>query len=177
MNPRKEKCEFANRNDRRSTYPCGSWAGVSLQLLPLYPTFLSTFLSHPVSAPSYQCVVCESPTRSPDFCQEKGPLVKQPQESRPRGEQMCSFSFLYIHPDSLFMQAQRSAPAPDSIPTAIFHWEHDCYPLADWRRLCPRGGTDLRTAPRRLLGGENQWRRNVMLSDKLINMRPWQASF
>ncbi|TNN78371.1 hypothetical protein EYF80_011355 [Liparis tanakae] len=36
--------------------------------------------------------------------------------------------------------AMRSAAAPDSIPTAIFHWEHDCYPLAGWGRLCQKRG-------------------------------------
>lgn len=59
---------------------------------------------------------------------------------------------LHIRPGSLFVQIQRSAAAPDSIPTAIFHWEHDCYPLAGWGRLCQRGGTDLRTA--QLIGEE-----------------------
>lgn len=119
-------------------------------------TFVSDIFVH-FSLPPCLCAelsMCSLriPDKKSGFLPEKkGPLVKQPQESRPRGEQICSFSFLYIHPDSLSMQAQRSAPAPDSIPTAIFHWEHDCYPLADWRRPCPRGGTDLRTAP--LTGG------------------------
>lgn len=33
----------------KHTYPCGSWAGLSLQLLPLYPTFLSAFFFLPPS--------------------------------------------------------------------------------------------------------------------------------
>ncbi|KAK5862397.1 hypothetical protein PBY51_017799 [Eleginops maclovinus] len=61
--------------------------------------------------------------------------------------------FRYIHLGSLFVQIQHTAPAPDSIPTAIFHWEHDCSPLADWRRLYQRGGKDLLTAP--LIGGKS----------------------
>lgn len=66
---------------------------------------------------------------------------------------MGLFLFLafYIHPGSLFVQKQRCAAAADSIPTAIFHWERDCSPLADWT-----GGAkeeaDLRTA--RLVGEE-----------------------
>lgn len=80
---------------------------------------------------------------------KKGPLAKPPQESRPRGRERDERSFfpLYIHPASPFVRVQRPAPAPDSIPTsAIFHWEHDCEPLADWRRRCHRGPTSLRTA-------------------------------
>lgn len=81
--------------------------------------------------------------------QKKGPLAKPPQESRPRGRERDerSFFLLYIHPASPFVRVQRPAPAPDSIPTtAIFHWEHDCEPRADWRRRCHRGRTSLRTA-------------------------------
>lgn len=76
------------RNHRCHTHPCGSWAELSLQLLPLYPTFSSTFHSHPVYAPSYQCIVpppttTTSRTRSPDFCPTKRQqsLLKQPQKS------------------------------------------------------------------------------------------------
>lgn len=78
MSPRRQKCEFANRNDDYNTYPCGSWAELSLQLLPLYPTFSSTFLSHPVYAPSYQR---EPPTRRFLPQKRQQTLVKQPQNS------------------------------------------------------------------------------------------------
>lgn len=77
------------------------------------------------------------------------PLAKPPPESRPRGRETerRSFFLLYIHPGSPFVRVQRPAPAPDSIPTtAIFHWEHDCEPLADWRRRRRRRPTSLRTA-------------------------------
>lgn len=39
-----------------NTYPCGSWAGLSPQLLPLYPTFSSTFLTLSVYATDVQSV-------------------------------------------------------------------------------------------------------------------------
>lgn len=73
MNPSKtqENASCAHRKSwlQRHTYPCGSWAGLSPQLLPLYPTFFVHFFfsSSPtpaVCAPSYRCIVCESPTRS-----------------------------------------------------------------------------------------------------------------
>lgn len=77
------KCERA----RRHTYPCGSWAELSPQLLPLYPTFSSTFffLLPPVCLRA-QSAVCESPTRrtSPGFCRRKG------QQTRVKNVPKCS---------------------------------------------------------------------------------------
>lgn len=54
VNPGTRKMRVLQQNKTKkrlnlcNTYPCGSWAELSQQLLPLYPTFSSTFHSHPV---------------------------------------------------------------------------------------------------------------------------------
>lgn len=65
--------ESASRNRRYNTYPCGSWAELSLQLLPLYPTFSSTFHSHPVYSPSYQRRVSDKKARL--FARKQGKRI------------------------------------------------------------------------------------------------------
>ena len=70
--------------------------------------------------------------------------------------EISSFFFLYIHPGFLLERIELSAPVPDSIPTAIFHWEHDCSPLANWGGSAEEGASLY--APRRLTGGETNGR-------------------
>lgn len=139
-------------------------------------TFVSDIFVH-FSLPP--CLFAQLSTQSlrqesPAFCQKTGQknLAKQSQMSPILDEKWWeSVHFcLSIHPGSLLVQIQHSAPAPDSIPTAIFHWEHDCYPLADWRG-CAKEGERI-YAPRRRIGG-NQWTRNVSVCDKLVQMHQW----
>lgn len=119
-------------------------------------TFVSDIFVH-FSLPP--CLFAQLSTQSlrqesPAFCQKTGQknLAKQSQMSPILDEKWWeSVHFcLSIHPGSLLVQIQHSAPAPDSIPTAIFHWEHDCYPLADWRG-CAKEGERI-YAPRRRIG-------------------------
>ena len=108
-------------------------------------------------APSYQCIVCES-RRSPDFCQNKKSLVKQPQKSPDLEEKRWKYvhfsSFISIRArflckSSTLLQPQTASPPPSSTgSTTAILWQ------ADWRRLCQTGGKDLRTAP--LIGGEKK---------------------
>lgn len=143
------------KKQKKQTYPCGSWAGLSPQLLPSYPTFFCPLVSPtPSKAPSYLCTVRESPTRSPEFGHKKqgAPLAKPPPESRPRGRETERRSFFppcfistqvrLLCESSALLQPQTASPPPPSSTGST-----TASLLADWRRRRRRRRpTSLRTA-------------------------------
>lgn len=154
MNPRKDKCECVRRNHCYNTYPYGSWAELSLQLLPLYPTFSSTFLSHPVCAPSYQRIVCESPTRR--FLPEKRQqsLVKPPQYSPDLEEKRWEYVHFFLLYPSGFASCANPALCSSPRQHPHRHLPLGARLLSSGRleTAVPKRGKDLRTAPGR--GGD-----------------------
>lgn len=147
---------YEKRGDGKDekTYPCGSWAGLSLQLLPSYPTFLSTCVAHPVQAPSY---LCESPSSEPGIRPlKKEPVAKPPQKSGARGRETDERSFSCLictqlrplcKPSALLQPQTASPPAPSSTgSTTASLWLTGGGGATDGQPVC--------APPRRLLGRE-----------------------
>lgn len=153
INARNEKC--GDGRDEK-TYPCGSWVGLSPQLLPSYPTFLSTCVAHPVPAPSYLCRVRESPTRSPEFGHTKRApsLNHQSPEPEDGGGTSVHFSCFIstqlrlLCESSALLQPQTASPPPPSSTgsTTASLWLTGDGGATEGQPVC--------APPRRLLGKE-----------------------
>lgn len=111
---------------------CGSLVELSQQLLPWYPTCLFSLLppltitnSVQMLCASFRCNVGLSSIQNnvlqSRFWSLKGIVLKKQSLQGPVREDKKQ-----LNPSSqLSIRRQFCAPAPDSIPTAIFHWEHE----------------------------------------------------
>lgn len=135
------------------THPCGSWAGLSPQLLPSYPTFFSsTFVAHP-------CPSAELSMQSPRIPDEKSgirpqkrgaPSLNHRKSPDPEDERhySCFISTqlrLLCESSALLQPQTASPPAPSSTgSTTASLWQTGDGGATEGRPVC--------APPRRLLG-------------------------
>lgn len=111
--------DTAARRNHRNTYPCDSWAELSLQLSPCCPTCFSTSLSHPARAPQRSVPSenprAESPSRVPPASSGTAAGERRPrgEEPRPRSCQSRGLTSILCEPSSE-QQIRTASPPPSS---------------------------------------------------------------
>lgn len=163
------------RERLKITHPCGSWAGLSPQLLPSYPTFFFVHFCRPPLS-KRRAIYAEKSPRIPDEKsgirpQKKGvPSLNHRKSPDPEDQRhySCFISSqlrLLCESSALLQPQTASPPAPSSTGSTT---------ASVW--LTGDGGATEadQFAHRRAAywGNGNQRRGNVMLADMLINPHP-----